>query len=176
MRTRKKAALATLAFFLITAGGCGGKTTGAADKANSHSRFLIKPGVGVGEVKLGMMRAEVVSRFGNPDHQTGTIAYYLDFGMIVNYDAQEMVSKVVCGTPIRMEFMKLAPFKRSTEEGIRIGSSRKDVVDAFGNPPKSFIPPGDATAETLSYESLGLILLLDDGKVRLFRVVPPIRG
>ena len=80
---------------------------------------------------------------------------------------QDVVDHVLCGMADD-PFQAGTPFKGHPKEGIGIGSSRVEVIKAFGPPAKaSSDQPG---WESLKYTDRGLILALKEGKVDFIQV------
>ncbi|MEN6450782.1 MAG: hypothetical protein ABFC96_09840, partial [Thermoguttaceae bacterium] len=96
---------------------------------------VVIPGVGMGPVKFGMSRDEVVKLLGKPDdEERGSLAYpsrgytlsvspVRERGLV----AISFISQQECSFKVR-------DFAGKTKEGIGIGSSLKDIEKAFGKP------------------------------------------
>ena len=121
----------------------------------------IEPSVGVGSVHSGMTIEQVISQLGQPDETNDSTLIYSHLGLQVAPGNGDVVHRVT------MEH----PFAGRTKEGIGIGSSRADVIQAFGAP--TVAEPGTAGYEFLRYSSRGLVFQLHDGRVDMMSVFFP---
>jgi hypothetical protein len=118
----------------------------------------IEPGVAVGSVHSGMTIQQVITQLGQPDQTNDSALVYSRLGLQVAAGKGDVVHRVT------MEH----PFAGHTKEGIGIGSSRADVIGAFGEP--TVAKPGTSGYEFLRYKKLGLVFQLHDGKIDMFSV------
>jgi hypothetical protein len=56
------------------------------------------------------------------------------------------------------------PFAGHTKEGIGLGSSRADLITAYGEPTATNTPP-DGSSELLRFDQRGIQFVLHDGKI-----------
>lgn len=132
----------------------------------------IEPGVAVGSVHSGMTTQQVIAELGQPDptnyffdtnYYGGPALEYSHLGLIVAPDKGGVVNRVTI----------THPFAGRSKDGIGIGSSRAEVIRAYGAP--TITRPGTAGYEFLRYGKLGLIFQLHDGKVDMMSVFFPAR-
>lgn len=124
--------------------------------------MLIVPGVSVGKVKAGMTQQEVIAALGQPDRPQGNVLVYdKKFGFSVICARGGVVANVFCGVYPRSPGLKV--FEGRTKEGIGLDSTRADLVKAFGEP--TSVKPWGAGQEQLRYNQLGLMFILEAGKV-----------
>jgi hypothetical protein len=76
---------------------------------------------------------------------------------------QKTVGAIFCGGGV--------PFEGHTQEGISIGSSQTDLINALGQPTSA--EPEALEQERLEYKPLGLTFLLKKGKV--FHIIVDLR-
>lgn len=153
----------TLIFFVAAAALVG--------SCSKHSDSVaIEPSVAVGSVHSGMTTQQVIAELGQPDptnyffdtnYYGGPALEYSHLGLIVAPDKEGVVNRVTI----------TQPFAGRTKKGIGIGSSRADVIQAYGAPP--ITRPGTAGYEFLRYSKLGLVFQLHDGKVDMMSVFFP---
>lgn len=116
----------------------------------------IEPGIAVGSVHSGMTIQQVIAELGQPDQTNDSALVYSQLGLQVAPGKTNVVHRVTI----------VHPFAGRTKEGIGIGSSRADVIRAFGEP--TVAKPGTSGYEFLRYIKLGLVFQLHDGKVDMF--------
>ncbi len=95
----------------------------------------VKPGVGLGPVKFGMSKDEVIKALGQPDKidQRGIALDYLSRGYSLHVSPQRGLMMIICYTQ-KTFFVKVNDFKGRTAEGVIMGSTRADVEKAYGKP------------------------------------------
>ncbi|MGA9452385.1 MAG: hypothetical protein WBW41_13700 [Verrucomicrobiia bacterium] len=148
----------------LLAGACSKRS--AHDAWSSSESIVVEPGVAIGSVHLGMTVQQVITELGRPDLAVDSVSpeingalEYTNYGLYVIPGKGEVVHNISVGPP----------FAGRTKEGIGIGSSRADVIKAYGEPTAA--KPIQPNFEVLRYEPLGLRFQLQDGKVDLFGVV-----
>jgi hypothetical protein len=142
----------TLTAFLVVAavlvGGC----------SKRNESVSIGPGAAVGSVHSGMTIQQVIAELGQPDQTNDSALAYSHLGLMVAPGDGDVVHRVTI----------VNPFAGRTKEGIGIGSSRADVIQAYGEP--TIAKPGTPNYEFLRYSKLGLVFQLNDGKVDIMSV------
>lgn len=126
---------------------------------------LIVPGQSVGKVKKDMLSDQIVAELGQPDRKsgkTGSILEYTRLGFAV-FTTPDGVPAVMCGDSSGAGGPLVKAFKARTKEGMGMGSTRDELVKAFGTPTKTEQLPRNG--ETLEFKPLGLRFTLQDGKV-----------
>jgi hypothetical protein len=171
-----------LAAAILLAGGCSKRPAHAA--WTSSESMIIEPGVAIGPVREGMTIQQVVAELGEPDRKKDSELDYLDLGLSV-LGKGGVAHIVLCvnpsgqagpGSPSAHLSKKQGPFKKAfaghTKEGIGLGSSRADVIHAYGEP-TAVEDGGDGwpNSEVLRYRPLGLYFRLQDGGVDTIGVI-----
>jgi len=109
-----------------------------------------------------------VAELGEPDRKQDSALEYLNLGFSVIPGKEGAVHIVLCVD-------KDGPFTKAfagrTKEGIGIGSSRADVVSAYGEPTATETIHGKPGFEVLRYKPLGLMLEIGAGKVYSIAVI-----
>ena len=143
----------------------------------SSTSIVIEPGVSIGPVHSGMTMQQVIEALGEPD-KTGkqndavTVLEYWKLGLVVVRDSNErFASTVLCFIAEGNGSPSMKGFAGHTKEGIGIGSSRADVISAYGEPTVTETPRGIPNLETLKYRPSGLDFKIKDGKVYFIAVL-----
>jgi hypothetical protein len=103
---------------------------------------------------------QVIADLGLPDRTNHSVLEYQSLGFSVNPAPDgHLIHLVLCNKN----------FAGKTEEGIGIGSSRADVVHAYGKPTGS--TEVDAHSVALRYRPRGLFFHLQDGEVDSIGVI-----
>jgi len=104
----------------------------------SSEDLLIHPGIGVGKIKFGMTVQQMKDILGKPDVADTGISYMYTFLGIEIVARDKVVTYIYCGnphgkkSPVLKALEEACKFK--TAEGIGIGSTEAQVVEAFGQP------------------------------------------
>jgi RNA polymerase sigma factor (sigma-70 family) len=134
--------------------------------------WVITPKAGAGPIKFHMTAPEVEKILGHPEQikNGNTYEYYQD-GIILSFNKREPkwlwgIGVLGAGgsgiTMVTAAGVKYMDFQGQTREGIRIGSSRADVIAALGKPTES---EKAAQFESLTYRPLALTVRLENGGV-----------
>jgi len=110
---------------------------------------------------------QVVTELGEPDKKHDGILMYRNLSVFPSKEG--FVGHVFCfdsGT----NGSSTEGFAGHTKEGIGIGSSRADVITAYGEPTATKHENVDKENEVMIYESLGLHFHIRNGKVYLIAV------
>jgi RNA polymerase sigma factor (sigma-70 family) len=138
--------------------GSGGKSLASVQEVP----FLIVPGESVGTVKKGMSATEVESILGKPEKRQGRMMVYdRKLGMSIG-QSDFGVAVVFCGDSM-LRYPGVKAFKGRTKEGIGMGSSREEIIKAFG--PPTIATPWNVGQEQLEYKAVGLKFVLESQKV-----------
>jgi hypothetical protein len=129
----------------------------------ANSVLLIIPQKSVGPVRADMTIPQVIAALGQPDKRTGNFLHYVRSGFsVISNPGDESLRAIFCGDSLGRSGPMTRAFKGRTREGIGMGSTRAEVIAAYGT-------PSDARAaainESLRYEALGLTFTLAEGKV-----------
>jgi outer membrane lipoprotein-sorting protein len=126
----------------------------------------VKPKEGLGPVKFGMTKEQVIKELGEPDKidQKGTALDYLSRGYTVLVSPKRGVMMITCYTQATF-VVKVADFAGKTKEGVGMGAKSADIAKAYGE--------ADATEHEeqmtrLSYRKLGLEFTLANDKLVQF--------
>ena len=122
----------------------------------------VVPGVGVGPIKFGMTMDEVKQALGEPDRASGKALEYLSLGLAVTPSKRDgTVGAIMMGDGNGSYLVDR--FKGATKEGIRMKSTRQEIVAAYGEPESAENEPGGQ--EVLHYDSGRTQYTLKDGRL-----------
>lgn len=119
--------------------------------------LVIKPNVGIGEVKFGMSLEEVKRILGEPEHTVPAGLLYPRLGLTIT-QRDGAVLAIVCGGMSNKDAALVKACKSRTEKGIGIGSTEAEIIAAYGEPTTKRGP-------RLMYRQLNARFVLADGKV-----------
>jgi hypothetical protein len=129
--------------------------------------LILRPGEGLGELKLGDSPDRITELFGQPDEPLSENNYvahryiYASLGLEIiagkRREAKDWHVAAIWCRSTNMSTFPCRDFPGRTEAGIHIGSARQDVVEAYGQPEWS-------DAQNMYYVHRGLsVYLLEDG-------------
>jgi RNA polymerase sigma factor (sigma-70 family) len=144
-----------------------GSAASAVGGAPGLGDDLIVPLQRVGNLQPGMSAARVRVLLGAPDRDAGTLLEYRRFGLAV-FLSSKGVAEIWGGNSAGYGGPLVAAFKARTKEGIGMGSSRSEVVLAFGQPTSTERLP--LNEERLVYKPIGLSFALQNGTVHHIKV------
>lgn len=138
-----------------------GESTSQTEKSTAN--LLILPGIGVGDVRLGMTVDEMKDALGKPDvAATGMSFMYKSLGIEVVANDKKTVIAISCGNPNNIDTPVVkalaAACKFKTAEGIGIGSTADQILQAYGEPTKK-------SNERFAYKDMRTFFFFSDDKV-----------
>ena len=118
---------------------------------------------------------QVVAELGEPDRKKESALQYLNLGLSVIPGQEGFVHIALCVDPAGNEGPFTKAFAGRTKEGIGMGSSRADVIRAYGEPTATETIDAKPGFEVVRYRPLGLVFELREGKVDSIAVMfkPP---
>ncbi len=133
--------------------GCGKK----AGEEESPDKLVLEPSVGIGPVKFGMSKAEIIEHFGQPDKiiegPLTKINYVSSQGLIFNVDAKLGLQEIGCWSEGMLP-SGVSTFAGSTTDGIGMGSSQEDITAAYGQPDRTSTNTAGGF-QIIHYDTLG---------------------
>jgi hypothetical protein len=106
---------------------------------------LIEPNAGVAKVQKGMTKEQVEATIGKPEKINSKWWFYLDRGMVVAFGDNGVLFNIKC----------FGPFAGVTKDGIGIGSTRAELLAAFGNPSEEKHLKGSGSGAVISGSARG---------------------
>ena len=135
------------------------------------------PGKGLGSVKLGSTRHEVIDAFGEPDgkHSSGDKAIQYRDSIAITFDAAGKVAMVACGwwCFADTEEARAHPFKGRLQSGARLGDKQEKVLKEFGKPTRRRLISREQAFESFSFARDGIVLSFKSGKLAHVMIVSP---
>lgn len=144
-------------WFLLTVtlviSGCGASDTASL----AAGPFTLAPGMGLDVLPFGASEAQTIAVLGDPESRfgEGKALYYPSKGLDMLFDSQ---TGRLAGIAVR------APAQVTTKEGIKLGSTREEIVAAYGEPDKAVLTP---LQEKIAYTEIHANFHLEKGKVVL---------
>jgi len=135
--------------------GCGKKV----DKDKPREELIIEALVGIGPVRFGMSKDEVIKHFGQPDKILGKgtkLNYVSSKGLGFTVDSELGLQMIQCWSdnwPTELPFT-VTTFTGRTKEGIGIGSTREQIVAVYGPPDRTGIDSNKGIIQNLHYDNL----------------------
>jgi len=117
-------------------------------KKNKHTKeeeHLVKiiPGIGVGNIRLGMSFKDITRQFGEPEKiskfEEGRQIYYIYYskGIQIFFENKKIKTIILLsGLKGDMEVSSYKSFPGITDRGITMRSTYKDIINAYGKPNK----------------------------------------
>jgi len=145
----------------------------AEEEENEVSEeLIIKPMVGIGEVQFGMSKDEIIEHFGQPAKvsvmASGTkLNYVASKGLGFEVDSELGLQKIQCWSeswPTQLPFA-VANCSGITQEGIGIGSTKKEIVAAYGEPDRTSTDTNKGVIHGLEYDKLRIEFALWQDKL-----------
>lgn len=134
---------------------------------SEESKFLIEPLVGMGKLHFGMSRDEMIKVLGEPQGiNMPNINDYTEFGLTVVI-RNGVVWSISCGLDPSM----IKKCKCMTTKGIRMGSTKQQIIAAYGEP---FRIADENGLMVLRYKNILMSFSLrDDAVVAMNAMMPP---
>ncbi len=147
-----------------------------------RGRDLIRPGDGVGRVRIGMRAGELVATVGPGEvvkesespmpSPTADVRHYPERGFDVLLSPAGSEGTVRCILGGGME-SRVRRFRYRSAEGIGMGSTMDEIVRAWGEPEKLRDFSTAGTIVEAAYPSRGITLMLTEGRVSWVAVRAP---
>jgi hypothetical protein len=134
----------------------------SSSPTTTGTAMIVIPGVGVGPIKFGMTMDEVKKALGEPDRTPGKALQYLSLGLaVLGTSGSASVGAIMMGDTGGGQLVDA--FKGATKAGIRMKSTRQEVVAAYGQPETARDVGGGL--EELSYDSGRTKYSLKEGRL-----------
>ena len=156
MKTEKEILLLSLLTLCLAAlVGCGKKV----DEDELPDKLIIEALVGIGPVRFGMSKDQIIEHFGQPDKvlAKGTkLNYVSSKGLGFTVDPELGLKMIQCWSdnwPTELPFA-VTTFAGRTKEGIGMGATREQIVAAYGQPDRTGTDSKKGVIQNLDYDNL----------------------
>jgi hypothetical protein len=143
--------------------GCGKK----ADKEEPLDELVIEPLVGIGSIRFGMTRDQIVEYLGQPDRifegQVTKLNYVSSRGLNFVVDAALGLQEIGCWSEGMLP-SHVTTFPGTTKKGVGIGATQEEIVAAYGQADRTSTD-SKGVIQILHYEKLKAKFSLKDGKI-----------
>lgn len=126
---------------------------------------IVEPMVGIGGVRFGMTAEQMKEILGQPKSTTGHTYLYFDSGFVILATPDDTVDAIFCGDMSTSDAPLIGKFTYRTSKDIGMGSSKQQVISAYGQPSSIWNQPGVSNAVTLEYKRIGSKFTLINGRV-----------
>jgi hypothetical protein len=147
-------------------------------------KLVLRPGIGIGELKLGEMKQQIEAVLGQPQGvlRVGAMELleYSGKGLVLYVDPKGGLRFIVAEGARSSSKARMRPFAGWTDKRIRIGSTRADIETAYG---KDYIEGADRVIDhpeiretQMIYQRLGIQFTVDSQTNRCANVFiePPV--
>ena len=111
-----------------------------ADEEALVDELIIEPLVGIGPVKFGMSKEEVIKHFGQPDRvhegEVTKLSYVPSRGLSFAIHSELGMQEISCWSEGMLP-SRVTTFAGRTKEGIGIGASEEEIAAAYGQPDRT---------------------------------------
>ena len=128
------------------------------------SRYIIEPGAGMGPVRFGMSFEEVKRLMGQPDYTMGERVLQYSGFVLTSRDGKTLAA-IACGDLNRADSPFVDRCICRTTQGVGMGSSLRQILTAYGEPPVQVQDETVPGATILRYPSDFMEFRLKDDKV-----------
>lgn len=142
---------------------------------------LVTPLVGIGDVRFGMSKDEVIKHLGQPNKvypgaETTKLDYVASKGLGLTIHAERGLQMIQCWSdsgPQKLPF-PVTTFAGRTKEGIGMGATREQIIDAYGQPDRiTRSSDPQKMFENLYYDKLRIKLTLWQDKLTSMTLEAP---
>ena len=164
MKTKRKILLLSLMMLSLASWfGCGKK----ANEEEPHEELIIEPLVGIGPIRFGMTKDQIIEHFGQPDQifegQVTKLHYVPSQGLNFAVDAKLGLQEIGCWSEGMLP-SRVTTFAGKTKEGIRIGATEEEIVAAYGQAERTSTD-SKGIIQSLHYDQLSARFSLQEGKL-----------
>jgi hypothetical protein len=139
------------------------KTENADVADQVTSKYTLKPGVGMGSLNLGDDEAKVVEVLGEPRSMIGEDRY--EYPGLMVWVKEGKTFAFHCGDKDKPDSQDVKDCPCQTAEGIAMGSSLHDIIEAYGEPDHKQDLRRTPGAFRVFYRSNGMVFNLHNDRV-----------
>ncbi|MFB0551856.1 MAG: hypothetical protein ACETWQ_00955 [Phycisphaerae bacterium] len=130
--------------------------------------LVIELGVGVGPVRFGMSKEEVIKHIGQPDkieavmQDVVRLDYISSRGLLFGLNPTVGINYIKCYSEGYPGFYHVTTFAERTKKGVTMGASRNQIITAYGEPDRT---DSKGRFTILYYDNLRSELITTDNKL-----------
>jgi hypothetical protein len=138
--------------------------------------LVIELGVGVGPIKFGMSKEELIQAFGQPDKieavapDVVTLDYISSRGLLLGLNPEVGINYIKCYSEAYPGYSHVINFADRTKEGLAMGASRDQVIATYGQPDRT---DSKSHFTILYYEDLAADMILTENSLVGIKMLPP---
>jgi hypothetical protein len=123
-----------------------------------------EPIVDVNGLLFGMTEERMTEILGPPKSTTGNVYYYFDTGLTIGTTRNGQVNQIICGS-VNPQSPLVSVCNYKTKDNIGIGSTRQELVEAYGQPSSEVNNPLGENAVMIEYENINARFTVVSDKV-----------
>jgi len=127
------------------------------------NKFIVEPGVGIGDIHFGDRLDKAKQIMGKPKFQQGQNV--LQYSGLAFTARDGNVLMIACGDMNKPDSKNVKECPCQTTEGIGMGSSMQEVIQAYGEPVRKRVNRVIPGAVTIDYPAKGMRIGLHNDKV-----------
>ncbi|MHC4265320.1 MAG: hypothetical protein ACYSUK_05225 [Planctomycetota bacterium] len=123
-----------------------------------------EPIVDVNGLLFGMTEETMTEILGPPKSTTGNVYYYFDTGLTIATTRNGQVDQIICGS-VNPQSPLVSVCNYKTRDNVGIGSTRQELIEAYGQPSSVVNNPLGENAVMLEYENINARFTLVNDKI-----------
>jgi hypothetical protein len=112
-----------------------------------------EPLVDINGLLFGMTEERMTEILGPPKSTTGNVYYYFDTGLTIGTRRNGQIDRIICGS-VNPQSPLVSVCSYKTKDNIGIGSTRQELVEAYGQPSSEVNNPLGENAVMIEYENI----------------------
>ena len=135
-----------------------------AEPEDAEKVLQIVPLSGIGAVRFRMNKSNIISEFGQPQRVTDNKLFYLSHGLQLSLSPKDdSLIAIACGTTNEADNDMIQLCDCKTSKGIGMGSSKEDIITAYGNSSSEVAVQENVTM--MFYDNIKAQFVVTDNKV-----------
>ena len=130
----------------------------------AEKKLRIVPLSGIGDIRFRMSKSNIINKLGQPQRITGNALFYLSHGLQLSLSPKdESLIAIACGATDEAENDMIRLCDCKTSKDIGMGSSKEDIITAYGNPSSEV--PVQENVTMMFYDNIKAQFIVTDNKV-----------
>ena len=135
-----------------------------AEPEEAEKALQIVPLSGIGALRFRMNKSNIISKFGQPQRVTDNKLFYLSHGLQLSLSPKdESLIAIACGSTNEADKDMIQLCDCKTSKGIGMGSSKEDIITAYGNSSSEVAVQENVTM--IFYDNIKAQFIVTDNKV-----------